>query len=81
MILEERSLMAARTKAKVSPKHKTSNQRRSWRKLYLGIDGDGYIIASALTDRLEPRAGCTDTSASLGTISEQSIASLRRRKR
>ena len=34
-----------------SHKHKTSNQRRSWRKLHLGIDGDGYIIASALTDR------------------------------
>ena len=32
-------------------KHKTSNQRRSWRKLDLGIDGDGYIIAAALTDR------------------------------
>ena len=32
-------------------KHKTSNRRRSWRKLHLGIDGDGYIIASALTDR------------------------------
>jgi hypothetical protein len=33
-------------------KHKTSNQHRSWRKLHLGIDGDGYIIASALTDRV-----------------------------
>jgi len=33
-------------------KHKTSNKRRSWRKLHLGIDGDGYIIASALTDRI-----------------------------
>jgi hypothetical protein len=33
-------------------KHKTSNRRRSWRKLHLGIDGDGYIIASALTDRV-----------------------------
>ena len=33
-------------------KHKTSNQRRSWRKLHLGIDGNGYIIASALTDRI-----------------------------
>ncbi len=32
--------------------HKTSNQRRSWRKLHLGIDGDGFIIAAALTDRL-----------------------------
>ena len=31
-------------------KHRTSNQRRSWRKLHLGIDGDGCIIASALTD-------------------------------
>ena len=33
-------------------KHKTSNQCRSWRKLHLGIDGDGYIIAAALTDRV-----------------------------
>ena len=33
-------------------KHKTSNKRRSWCKLHLGIDGDGYIIASALTDRI-----------------------------
>jgi hypothetical protein len=32
-------------------KHKTSNRRRSWRKLHLGIDGEGYIIAAALTDR------------------------------
>ncbi len=31
-------------------KHKTSNQRRTWRKLHLGIDGDGIVIASALTD-------------------------------
>jgi IS5 family transposase len=35
-----------------SHKHKTSNKRRSWRKLHLGVDGDGYIIASALTDRI-----------------------------
>ncbi len=35
-----------------SHKHKTSNQRRNWRKLHLGIDGDGYIIAAALTDRI-----------------------------
>ncbi len=35
-----------------SHEHKTSNKRRSWRKLHLGIDGDGYIIASALTDRI-----------------------------
>ena len=31
-------------------KHKTANKRRRWRKLHLGIDGDGCIIASALTD-------------------------------
>ena len=31
-------------------KHKTSKQRRSWRKLHLGIDGGGYLIASALTE-------------------------------
>ena len=34
-----------------SHQHKTSNQRRRWRQLHLGIDGDGYLIASALTDR------------------------------
>ena len=34
-----------------SHKHKTSHKRRSWRKLHLGIDGDGYIIATALTDK------------------------------
>ena len=33
-------------------KHRNSSQRRSWRKLHLGIDGDGYIIAAALTDRV-----------------------------
>ena len=33
-------------------KHRASSQRRSWRKLHLGIDGDGYIIASALTDKI-----------------------------
>ena len=32
-------------------KHR-ANRRRSWRKLHLAIDGDGYIIASALTDRI-----------------------------
>jgi hypothetical protein len=33
-------------------KHKTSNKRRSWRKLHLGIDEIGYIIATSLTDRI-----------------------------
>jgi len=31
-------------------KHKTSNTRRSWRKLHLGIDSDGFIVATELTD-------------------------------
>jgi hypothetical protein len=31
-------------------KHGTSGQRRSWRKLHLGVDADGFVIASALTD-------------------------------
>ena len=37
-------------------KHKTSNQRRSWRKLHLRIDGDGCIVASVLTDSGEDDA-------------------------
>ena len=32
-------------------KHRTSNKRRSWRKLHLGVDGDGFIVASRLTTR------------------------------
>jgi len=48
-----------------SHKHKTSSRRRSWRKLHLAIDGDGYIIASAITDS-------TVTDASVGiSILEQ----------
>jgi hypothetical protein len=31
-------------------KHKTSNKRRTWRKLHLGLDDDGVIVASDLTD-------------------------------
>ena len=31
-------------------KHKTANKRRSWRKLHLGVDADGFIVASELTD-------------------------------
>ena len=46
-------------------KHKTSNQRRSWRKLHLGIDRDGYIIAVALTDR-----GVDDASAAISILEQ-----------
>ena len=31
-------------------KHKTSNKRRSWRKLHLGVDGEGFIVASELAE-------------------------------
>jgi hypothetical protein len=31
-------------------KHGLSNKRRQWHKLHLGIDGDGFIVASALTE-------------------------------
>ena len=37
-------------------KHKTANKRRRWRKLHLGIDGNGCIAASALTDSGEDDA-------------------------
>ncbi len=31
-------------------KHQTSNKRRRWRKLHLGVDGNGFIVASRLTE-------------------------------
>ena len=46
-------------------KHKTLSQRRSWRKLHLGIDGDGYIIAAALTDR-----GVDDASVAISILEQ-----------
>ena len=46
-------------------KHKTANKRRSWRKLHLGIDGDGCIIASALTD-----SGEDDTSVGISMLEQ-----------
>ena len=46
-------------------KYRTSRRHRSWRNLHLAIDGDGYIIASAITDS-------TVTDASVGiSILEQ----------
>jgi hypothetical protein len=31
-------------------RHKTSNKRRSWRKLHIGVDCDGFIVPSKLTE-------------------------------
>ena len=31
-------------------KHRTSNKRRSWRKLHLGVDAEGFVVVSELTD-------------------------------
>ena len=44
-------------------KHKSSKKRRSWRKLHLGIDGDGYILVAALTD-----SGVDDASVGLSML-------------
>ena len=33
-----------------SHKHRTSNKRRAWRKLHLGVDSDGFVVAAQLTD-------------------------------
>jgi hypothetical protein len=44
-------------------KHKTSNQKRSWRKLHLAVDGEGFIIASELTD-----SGVDDASVGVAMI-------------
>jgi len=46
-------------------RHKTSNNRRSWRKLHLGIDGDGFVVASELTD-----SGVDDSSVGVTMIKE-----------
>ena len=53
-------------------RHKTSNKRRSWRKLHLGVDSDGFIVASELTD-----SGVDDSSVGVIMIKENK-ASIRR---
>ena len=30
-------------------KHKTSKKRRDWRKLHIGVDAEGFIVAAELT--------------------------------
>ena len=37
-----------------SEKHKKSQGRRKWRKLHIGVDAQGYIVASELTTSDEP---------------------------
>jgi hypothetical protein len=34
-------------------KHRTANKRRRWRKLHLGADAQGFVVAAALTDSRE----------------------------
>ena len=53
-------------------RYKTSNKRRSWRKLHLGVDSDGFIVASELTDN-----GVDDSSVGVSMIKE-SKADIRR---
>ncbi len=44
-------------------KHRTSNKRRSWRKLHLGVDAEGFIVASQLTE-----SGADDASVGVAMI-------------
>ena len=44
-------------------KHRTSNKRRAWRKLHIGVDAGGFIIASELTD-----SGVDDASVGVAII-------------
>jgi hypothetical protein len=44
-------------------KHRTSNKRRVWRKLHLGVDAGGFIITSELTD-----SGVDDASVGVAMI-------------
>ena len=53
-------------------KHKISNKRRSWRKLHLGVDGDGFIVASALTE-----SGVDDASIGVAMIEENEARTAR----
>ena len=50
-------------------RHKTSNKRRSWRKLHLGVDSDGFIVASELTD-----SGVDDSSVGVSMIKQTEAA-------
>jgi Transposase DDE domain len=47
-------------------KHKPGNKRRTWRKLHLGVDADGFIVASKLTE-----SGVDDASVGTEMIREQ----------
>ncbi len=50
-------------------KHKTSNKRRSWRKLHLGVDGEGFIVVSELTE-----SGVDDASVGVTLIKRTDAA-------
>ena len=40
-----------------SRKHRKTNERAGWRKLHIGVDDDGYVVAEALTDNTVDDAG------------------------
>ena len=50
-------------------KHKTANKRRSWRNLHLGVNGDGFIVTSELTD-----SGLDDATVGAAMIEELEVA-------
>lgn len=47
-------------------KHKSANKRRCWRKIHLGVDARGFIVASELTE-----SGVDDASVGIEMIREQ----------
>ena len=50
-------------------KHRTSNKRRSWRKLHLAVDSSGFIVASELTS-----SGADDASVGATMIEKIEVA-------
>jgi len=41
--------MAARKSSRANRKYKVSRNRRDWRKLHIGVDDEGFIVAAKLT--------------------------------
>ena len=46
-------------------KHRPANKWRSWPKLHLGVDADGFIVAAQLTD-----SGVADASVAVAILHE-----------
>ena len=49
-------------------KHRASNRRRAWRKRHLGVAGEGFIVASELTD-----SGVEDASVGVALLDQLTV--------